>query len=633
MTTLYLDIEVFNSRDIKDIGSFEHTRTGELLLITWALDDGPVQLCGPRNRWQFVSDWHAADIAISFGAYDRLGLMHLLGLERPLEQWRCCMAKAYSVGLPGRLDHACRWLGLAGKLQKSNMLKFSRPRKPTQDNPDTRWTPENDPYGYAQFKAYAVRDTESMRAVWKALPGWNYDSVELARWQMDQRMNDRGLPIDTAAAAGAVAIATPEEAQLNAQFKKLTGLNLTQRDKVKTWLAERGVILPDLRRDTVDAIDLDAIDPKARRAIELRLRAGRATVSKFRKLLTIAPDGVARHQFAFNGAQRTLRWAGRDIQPQNMLRPLHKLDPRAVAEALATPGMDGELLDTLFGDGVIPLLDIVSSGIRGTVQAPPGHMFTVGDLAQIEARVVLWLAGQWDILEAFEDPERDPYIEMSRKVGSTDRQLGKVLVLACGFGMGADRFQETARDVYGLQLSPEEAKLYVDTWREVNGEVVKLWRTIGSAVRDALTGRDHIIKVAGGEASLRFEEIIVSGWQPITTIQVPSGHRLCYWDAHIDPASQNVVVRDPRSGWKNAWGGFFVENLVQSIARHVICEGMERVDEWLPLVGTVHDEAIGVCKTGAVDIARMERDLTVRPSWAPSLPLAAEVYATQRYTK
>ena len=92
-------------------------------------------------------------------------------------------------------------------------------------------------------------------------------------------------------------------------------------------------------------------------------------------------------------------------------------------------------------------------------------------------------------------------------------------------------------------------------------------------------------------------------------------------------------MRDPRAGRKHVWGGFFVENIVQMIARHVIVAGMERVERWLPLVGTVHDEAIGLCPRDDVDTARMERDLTVRPDWAPSLPLAAEVYVTGRYTK
>ena len=547
MTTLYLDIEVFNERDIKEIGSWEHTRTGELLLITWALGNEMVQAVEFHGRvisggsyTAFLSAWDVASCVVSYGAYDRLGLMHRLGLERPLDEWRCCLAKAYSMGLPGKLGAACKWLGIPGKLDKANMLKFSRPRKPTKNNPDTRWTKENDPEGYAQFVDYAIQDTESMRFLWKALPNWNYKGVELERWRMDQRMNDLGLPIDTAAAAGAVAIATPEEAQLNKLFRELTGLNLTQRDKVKAWLTERGLELPNMRRETLEALDVDEYPEihdyhQVCKAIELKLRAGRATVAKFRKLLTIAPDGVARHQYAFNGAQRTMRWAARDVQPQNMLRPLHKLDPRAVAEALAVPYMDGETLDMLFGDGTMPLLDIVSSGIRGTVQAPAGQLFTVGDLSQIEARIVLWLAGQWNILEAFADPNRDPYVEMAHKVGSTNRQLGKVLILACGFGMGWKRFQETARDVYGIDLTEEEAQNYVTMWREVNDKVVKLWSRVGRCFERAMDENfaGAVMRVAGNEAELRFEHHEVMG-QQLVTIQLPSKHRVCYWAPEYD---------------------------------------------------------------------------------------------------
>jgi DNA polymerase len=450
---------------------------------------------------------------------------------------------------------------------------------------------------------------------------------------MDQRMNDLGLPIDIAAAAGAVAIATPEEEQLNAQFKELTGLNMTQRDKVKAWLSAQGVELPNMRRETLEAIDVDKLQhiDQVRQALELKLRAGRATVAKFRKLLTIAPDGVARHQFAFNGAQRTMRWAGRDIQPQNMLRPLHKLDPRAVAGALAIPQMDGETLDMIFGDGTISLLDIVSSGIRGTIQAPPGQLFTVGDLAQIEARIVLWLAGQWDILEAFADPNRDPYVEMAAEVGqSGNRQLGKVLVLACGFGMGWERFQETARDVYGVVTTEDEARDYVSTWRDVNDKVVKLWDRVGKAFGYAMDGRTHTMQVAGDEAKLVFDNNQILG-QDVVTIQLPSKHRVCYWGPeYIDG---KLTVRDPRAKHKYVWGGFFVENIVQTVARHVMANGMQRIEKWLPLVGTVHDEVIGLGQEAEVDTARMEHDMTVRPPWASKLPLAAEVYVTRRYTK
>ena len=163
-------------------------------------------------------------------------------------------------------------------------------------------------------------------------------------------------------------------------------------------------------------------------------------------------DGRVRNLVQYGGALRTLRWAGRGVQIQNYPRPSKEINARAALIDILD-GADAGVVDFVHG----PPMEVVSQCLRGAYVAAPGRRFAVCDYSAIEARVVAWLAGQFNVLDVFRRGE-DIYTVTARAVGSPSRELGKRLVLACGFGMGWRRFIETAAYYGKIVLNEEEAK-------------------------------------------------------------------------------------------------------------------------------------------------------------------------------
>ena len=127
-------------------------------------------------------------------------------------------------------------------------------------------------------------------------------------------------------------------------------------------------------------------------------------------------------------------------------------------------------------------------GFREILLAPPGHLLVIADSASIEARVLAWLAEQQDLLEIFWQ-KGDPYKTMAAtiygkpetEITKEERTLGKVAVLGCGYGMGASKFQATAK-TYGIDIDFDLAQLAVTTYRQTNKSIVDLWRFLDGMI-------------------------------------------------------------------------------------------------------------------------------------------------------
>lgn len=267
--------------------------------------------------------------------------------------------------------------------------------------------------------------------------------------------------------------------------------------------------------------------------------------------------------------------------------------------------------------------------IRGSICAPPGHKLVVADSAQIECRMVNWLAGQEDILDIFRT-KGDPYAaQASRFYGRTitradkvERHLGKTIELGCGFGMGAAKFQDTCRrgPLGGapIHLTLDEANAAVQVYRSSHRRVVSMW----------YTEAEEAIRVLreGGELQ----------WGPLTVQQgviwLPNGLPLWYSNPEVDEnGEQYFTVRGRRT---KIYGGKLVENVVQALARVVLSQAMLKVRERYKIVTCTHDEIVAV--TTVDDEHALEYCLDVlrrEPVWAPGLPLDAEGAEGERYSK
>jgi len=249
------------------------------------------------------------------------------------------------------------------------------------------------------------------------------------------------------------------------------------------------------------------------------------------------------------------------------------------------------------------------------------------DLSQIEARVLAWLAGQKDVVEAFARGD-DVYVQAARKVGSSNRQLGKVLVLACGYGMGAEKFRTTAAAApYFVELTAAQATAHLWAWRDGNSAILRYWRAVEEAVRRSVQRHGAVIGLSHGMA--------VRTLGRTTQVKKPNGVPLTYHNMRL--AAESGLVFDGVNGVTRKWGtertygGRLVENIVQSVARDVMAEAM--LDRTAVPVMTVHDEI--VWELPETEFSGWDRAAFTpeAPAWAAGLPVAAKLSTGRRYAK
>jgi DNA polymerase len=552
------------------------------------------------------------------------------------------MARALVAGLPASLELAGHALGL--NIQKDSsardlMLRFARPRSL---HPLTWWH-ETDPTRFAALVSYCAQDVAAERELDRAVPELSPREYEI--FIADHHINQRGVRVDLPLVERMRTLSGAEKLRINARLNRLTNGRITsgaQVGKLVAWLEENQIAVPMLDpghgkppRPTLgrEAVEAMLTRPGLPRHVQAVLRCRQdVSRSSTAKLVTIAnrvsADDRVRGGFQYYGANRTGRWAGRGVQWQNFPRGTIKDVHGAVDVVNAGAGVED--LDLLFEDSPMGCL---ASMLRSVIEAAPGHMLVSCDLSQIEARVLVWLAGQDDVVELFRRDE-DVYTYTAKSLGSDNRQFGKVLVLATGFGMGPRRFRDTARG-FGVSLTEGEAEDAVAGWRGLNHRVVRLWweaHKIALAVASGPVG-----------SAVTFRGMTFSHRSQSLDITLPSGRALVYREPqvrrHPEHGHLEFVYRGVEQGrwaWVRSWPGKLVENLVQAIARDVMCEAIIRVHRaGPPLIATVHDELIAEVPEDRAEDAKawLSRAMNRCPSWAPGLPVAAAATIGRRYRK
>ena len=405
----------------------------------------------------------------------------------------------------------------------------------------------------------------------------------------------------------------------------------TQTARLLAWLTSKSLILPDTTRATIEEALLVApsVFPEVYEVLQIRLRMARASTNKLQRMLDMTgAGGGLRGQFQFCGAGRTGRWSGRGVQVQNLPRIPKGFSPDLFAEMARVATLAGGL------DAVAPapVLDCVSWSLRSCLKAANDAKLLWGfDFAQIEARVLAWLAGQHDVLGVFASGE-DVYVWAAAQFGSGDRQLGKVLVLALGFGMGAVKLRETARKNYGVRLTAAQAEQFKEGWRQSNRMIVQFWYGMEGAAKQAIIRRGQVVAVGGSG--------IAFVCTPKTLqMRLPSGRVLYYHKPRFDRDTGSISYWGAEVGgrWveQRTWGGKLAENATQAAARDVMAEAMLRAWRRQRLVPcmTVHDELVYPVLNGDLTqhIQDMEDLLLEAPPWAGGLPLAGESKIMKRY--
>ena len=653
MKTLSLDLETYSSVDLGKSSVYRYVESPDfdILLLGYSADGGEVQVVDlaqgeqiPTEVIDALTDERVCKWAFN-AQFERVCLSQWLRRNGyPLRNeryaapddpcmaylnpagWHCTMVWSAYLGLPLSLKDVGAALGLdKQKLTEGKELirYFCVPGKD-----GTRRMPASAPEKWTTFRAYNLRDVETEMSIQDRLRKYPVPEEVWAQYHLDQQINDRGIGVDRTLVRGAIGIDKRSREELTARLQELTMLdNPNSVQQMKDWLAANGLQTDTLSKKQVAELLKTAPEP-LKSVLVLRQQLAKSSVKKYQAMENaVCSDGRVRGCFQFYGA-RTGRWAGRNIQLQNL--PQNKMADLEQARSLVRAG-DYDAVRLLFDSTP----DVLSQLIRTALIPSPGRAFFVADFSAIEARVIAWLAGEQWRQQVFAEG-KDIYCASASQmfgvpvekhgVNGHLRQKGKIAELALGYGGSVGALK--AMGAIEMGLKEDELKPLVDAWRTANPMIVKLWWEVDRAVTRAVSD-----KTAAETHGIRFT--CQSGMLFIT---LPSGRRLAYVKPRIGEnqfggSAITYMGTNAAKQWARleSYGPKFVENIVQAISRDILCYAMQALRD-CAIVAHVHDEVILEADPGMSLEAVCER-MGRTPPWAQGLLLRADGYATPFYKK
>jgi len=602
---------------------------------------------------------------------------------------RDSMAKARAFSLPGKLAKLAEVLKVSDqKIDDGKRLinKLTKPRNPTKKDPRTRIRPEEEPVDGPKFYAYNVGDIKAESAVSALMPDLSTDELEL--WLLDQCINLRGVHIDSDGLNNCLAIVKQAFEQYTAELISITDGRVQSAGeigKIINWLGANGLHISSIDADHVEeALKRENLPAHARRVLEIRALIGAASV---KKLFAIdrrrSADGRLRDLFAFCGADRTGRFAGRGPQPQNLPNSGPEVvrckcdrhygshlqecpwcrSPKAFAES-AEWGIDAvndaltviaskdlKMVEHYFGDAVAA----VSGCLRGLFSAAPGCDFLCSDYSAIEAVVLAMLSGEQWRIDVFRTHGKIyemsaakisgvPFEELIRHKEETGehhplRKKGKVNELALGFQGGYGACVAFGADKY---MNEEEIRESIKSWRIESPMIVKFWYGLQDAATAAVQNPGTCYAYNGLTYGVKDD---------VLYCQLLSSRKLSYHQPRLHPdvtpwgkqvlkltyMGWNSDYKKGPQGWMrmDTYGGKLCENVVQAIARDILTFAMKNIERaGYAIALHVHDEIVSEVVEGTGSIEEFERIMATMPTWASNWPIrAAGGWRGKRYRK
>lgn len=655
-----IDFETKSRLELKKVGAFKYSQDESTDVLSLAYDVGN----GPQIWHPFLKEppldllahvWEngiieAHNAEFEYCIWNNVMAKKFSWPRLEANHFRCSAAKAAALAMPRKLEKLCSALDSPIKKDMTghkHMLKMSKPRNPTKKNP-SEWV--DSIADFERLFDYNIDDIRAEASCSSVMPPLSLRSQKL--WELTLKINERGINIDTELCEIALDFARRYAHELQDELCKITnGVVKTakQNAKMADFLKIRGVIMENLQAATVDEV-LKAgstMDPVARRVLEIRQMLAKSSITKYKSMLSIAGrDQRVRGSILFWGAS-TGRYSGRGIQPQNFIKAPTGFNVENVYRTLAL--YDYEFFKTVFPDVYLAL----SAGLRGMICAPKGKILRVADFNAIEARVIQWLAGDYENLKIYESTQ-DSYKEMASfiygvpysKVTKAQRDVGKRAVLGCGFGMGWRKFAQTCEQ-FGTPVEDKLAQRAVEAYREKYYLVKEYWYELEAACMQAV--RRPLARVDFKNLQILFR----GRW---LMIQLPSGRRISYYDPQIKTEKRELpklnptdpprytekpgltyMAEDPKTKqWvrERSYGGKMAENVTQGVAADIMTESMTRVEgAGYCVVLTVHDEVGSEDDLNFGTLKEFETLMSVVPKWAKGLPIKVETFEAQRYRK
>lgn len=661
MKETLIDIETYSEVDIGKCGLYRYATdpSFEILLVAWATDEGEgfgetrcADLAsGEPLPKELLEDFQSGNVRLIAHNASFERVCFSVHLQRHLpgqylkpgeflspDSWICTMVMAASLTLPMALKDVGTVLKTCQQKDKEGerLIKlFSMPCKPTKSNGmRTRNLPEHYPADWEKFKYYCIQDVNTEVDIYKRLKKFPMPEQEWKHYRVNERINDRGVKIDTELVQQAIACDLMLSDAMSKKAYELTGLeNPNSVSQLKAWLDERGIPMDTLgKKDVAQMIaelDKNGVDAEAMDMLKLRLQMAKSSVKKYQAAeRCVCSDGRARGLFQFYGASRTGRYSGRNIQLQNL--PQNHISTLDEARELVKLGCF-DMVETIYGNTP----DVLSQLIRTMLIPKEGCEFIVADFSAIEARVLSFLAGESWRLKVFAE-NGDIYCASAsamfhvpvEKHGQNAhlRQKGKIAELALGYGGSVGALKSMGALEMGL--AEEELQPLVDAWRTSNPNIVQLWWDVDNAVKT--TVRQRLDTETHG---IRFR--YRSG---MLFIILPSGRQLCYVKPKMGTnkfGGESVTYEGVGSTKKweriESYGPKFTENVVQAISRDILMYAMRTLSHCF-IVGHVHDELIVECGMD-VSLDAICGQMGRTPPWIKGLNLRADGYETMFYKK
>lgn len=554
-------------------------------------------------------------------------------------RWRCSASVAAYHALPRSLKGAGKVLGLDTVKDEEGqriMLQLAKPKPKTSEFISEKDQPEK----FQVLYDYCKKDIDAEHALAQRLG--HLPERELAIWQLDQKINMRGVCVDTEAVDSAIKILDEYTSELLNEVDTISEgafSSIGQRAKVLAWCKEQGVDMLQYDKTYVSQIAATVTNDKVKRILEIRQALGKTSTAKYKAMKnSVAPDGRIRDVLMYHGAL-TGRWSGKLVQFQNLPRGSIK-DMDAAVKLIKSGSV--KKIQMLQGN----VMNFMSSAIRGMICAPQGKMLIVADFAAIEARVLGWAAGCKKMIEQFK-AGADLYKEMAStiygvpvdQVTSDQRQLGKAAILGAGYGMGPDKFLQTCLS-WGIKLDEELAQKAIYAYRNTYPEVPQFWRNSEQAAHTAVRSR-----VSGRVGKTQWT-MSADGF---LKCQLPSGRFLHYYNPKFEQNQYKGNYELTYTGEKmgksfriGTYGGKLVENVVQAIARDLMADAMLRIEETgkFEIVLSIHDELVAEFDDQPWEplwienhLKEFESLMAETPDWAVGCPIAASGWVGKHYKK
>ena len=667
MSTLLVDCETFSELDVTEVGSRIYAQHPSTRVTLWSVrdpewDDSLVfeepdlyKLLGDLKKAKQIK-WtrnEPLDL-IHWSPFDRHILNYTYGVELdgestpgayagPNNSFVCDLqTMSLLYGGPAQLEYAARFFGGFKQAKHKDGKKLIKLFcAPQADGTIVR--PEDDPIRWAKFVAYARQDTNAMVPILNAMaeieePESLADHWE--RYRVIERMNERGAPIDIRSAKKAFRVIHDSKDKVLVEIKRKYDLNANAPQQVKEFLGTE-----DCQRDTLeDVLESGTLTPEQVDVCEARLLVSGAATAKLKPM--VIRGGATDPPRVFDAFRWFGAWTGRltstGLQLQNFVRS-------AVEE---------EYFRRLHRDELENPFRETRDNIRGFIQADKDSVLVASDYNAIECRVAAWIAGEQWLLDAFEQGA-DPYLTMASAIYGVDvtdkedprRQFGKTVELGSQYQLGwKGLIKQCAQR--GIELTEEEAKYAIDTYRDIHPAIVETWKSMDDTFAYLITNKETI----------EDHGVIFTRTNAAIKATRPSGTSMWYWLPRTTKGKwpdevdeDGNVIRE--GGEKinltftgryhdvmttqSTYGGNIFQGAVQGAAADLMIHGMLGLEAegWNPIM-SIHDEV--VCEHRRDEFADnpdeeivdyMGEVLCDLPAWAEGLPVAAEGWMQRRFTK